>query len=232
MRLYVAAIVVLVPLCKFSQTFSQSDFGREAKISFECRTVCVSNWHISRLHGDQLLVGFEVVVFGQDADTHQLLLQDVHEVQQVLRLAAADVIHLVRCQREAVFAGLLLGGFLHHSHDAFHNVVYICEVASAVAVVVYLDSFAFQQFIGEAKVGHVGTARRTVDGEEPQASAGDVVELAVAVGEELVALLGGGIEADGVIHIIVGGEGDFLVAAIDAGAGCVHKMLNTRIVDS
>ena len=46
--------------------------------------------------------------------------------------------------REAVFAIALLGGFGHHAHNAFHNVVNIGEVATAVAVVADLNGFTFQ----------------------------------------------------------------------------------------
>lgn len=163
-------------------------------------------------------MGVEVVVLRQDAGANQFFLQNVYKVQQVLRLTATDVVHLVGRDGEAVFAGLLLGGFAHHSHDAFHYIIHVCEVPAAVAVVVDLDGFTLQQFVGEAEVGHIRTTRRTIDGEEAQTRTGDVVELAVAVGHQFVALLGGGIEADGVIYIIVGREGDLLVAAIDAAA--------------
>ena len=121
------------------------------------------------------------------------------------------------------------GGFLHHSYDAFHNVIHVGEVAAAVAVVIDLDGVATQQFVGKPKVGHVGTASGAIDGEEAQAGGGDVVELAIAVGEEFVALLGGGIEGDGVVHTVVHAEGDFLVAAIDAGAAGIDQVLNALI---
>ena len=37
------------------------------------------------------------------------------------------------------------------------------------------------------------------------------------MGHELVALFGGGVQRNRVIDFVVGGVGDFLVAAIDAG---------------
>ena len=43
---------------------------------------------------------------------------------------------------------------------------------------------------------------------------------------QLVALLGGGIKAHGVVHTVVGAEGHFLVAAIDAGAAGIDQMFN------
>ena len=57
------------------------------------------------------------------------------------------------------------------------------------------------------------------------AGAGDVVELAVAVGHEFVALLGGGVEAHGVVYAFIGAEGHFLVASVYAAGTCIHQML-------
>ena len=55
---------------------------------------------------------------------------------------------------------------LHNADYSFHNVIDIGEVTLAVAVVEDLDGLAFHQFVGEAKVGHVGATCRTIDGEE------------------------------------------------------------------
>ena len=139
------------------------------------------------------------------------------EVQQVLGVAVADVVHGIRWYGKAVFAHLLLRGFHHHTDNAFYDVVNIGEVALAVAVVEDLNLLALDELVGEAEVGHVGTTCRAIDSEESEASAGDVVELAVGMGHELVALLGSSIEGDGVVHLVVGAVGNFLVAAIDAG---------------
>ncbi len=171
----------------------------------------------------------EVVVFGQHTSTDEFLLQGLNEVQQVLRLPTPDIVHLIGRYRQAVFAIALRGGFGHHSYDALHNVTDVSGVAAAVAVVIDLDGVATQQLVGKRKVAHVGTASGTIDREEPQARGGDVVELAVAVGEEFVALLGGGIEGDVVVHTVVHTEGDFLVAAIDAGTAGIDQVLNALV---
>ena len=42
---------------------------------------------------------------------------------------------------------------------------------------------------------------------------------------QLVALLRGGIEAHGVVHLVVRGIGHFLVAAVDATAAGIHEVL-------
>ena len=168
----------------------------------------------------------KVVVPRQDAGADELFLQDVHEVQQLLGLAATYVIHGIGRHGQAVVARLALGGALHHADDAFHDVIDIGEVAAAVAVVIDLYGLATEQAVGKAKVGHVGPSGGAIDGEEAQAGGGYVVELAVAVGHELVALLGGGIEAHGIVHPIVNAERHLLVAAIHTGAAGVYQMLH------
>ena len=158
---------------------------------------------------------FKVIVFRENSCTYQLFLQDGHEVKEVFRGVVTDVVHLVRWYGQSVLAVPLLGGVLHDAHHSLHNVVNIGEVALAVAIIENLDGFAFHQFVGEAEVSHVGTTGGAIDGEEAQAGRGDVVELRVGMGHQLVALLRGGVEAHGVVYLVVCRIGHFLVAAID-----------------
>ena len=160
-------------------------------------------------------MGLEVVVLGQDTGTHQLFLKNGYEVKEVFGGVVADVIYLVRWDGQSVLAVLLLGGVLHDAHHSLHDVVDIGEVALAVAIVENLDGLAFHQFVGEAEVSHVGTTSGAIDGEEAKTGRGDVVELRVGMGHQLVALLRGGVEAYGVVHLVVCRIGHLLVAAID-----------------
>ena len=171
-------------------------------------------------------MGLEVVVRREDAGADELLLEYVDEVEEALGSAVADVVDLVGRDGKSVCAFLLLGGVLHHTEDAFDYVVDVGEVAAAVAVVEYLDGPAFAELVGEAEVGHIGAAGGTIDGEEAEAGAGDVVEFAVCVGQEFVALLGGGVEADGIVDLVVGGEGNLGVAAVDAAGAGVDQVLD------
>ena len=208
-------IIPSIPLSKSPQAFSQAGIGLEAEVLFQGIRISVSNRHVTWLHGHEFLVGLEVVVLGKHAGTDQLFLQDGYEVEEVFGGVVADVINLVRWDGESVLAVLLLRGVLHDAHHSFHNVVDIGEVALAVAIVEYLDGLAFHQFVGETEVCHVGTTCRAIDGEEAQAGRGDVVELRVGMGHKLVALLGGGVEAYGVVHLVVCRIRHFLVATID-----------------
>lgn len=130
-------------------------------------------------------------------------MKDCHKVKKVFGRVVADVVHLIWRYRKTVLAVLLLRCVLHDAHHSFHDVVDIGEVALAVAIIENLDGVAFYQLVGEAEVSHVGAADRTIDGEEAQACRGDVVEFAISMGHQLVALLRGGVEAHGIVYLVV-----------------------------
>ena len=160
-------------------------------------------------------MGFKIIILGEHAGTHQLFLKDGHEVEEVFGGVVTDVIYLVRRDGQSVLAVLLLGGVLHDAHHSLHNVVDIGEVALAVAIIENLDGLAFHQFVGKAEVSHVGTTGGAIDGKEAEAGRGDVVELRVGMGHQLVALLGGGIKRYRVVYLVVCRIRHLLVAAID-----------------
>lgn len=208
-------IIFCIPLSKSPQAFSQAGIGFEAEVMFQGRRVSVGHGHIAWLHGHEFLVSLEVVVLGKHAGTDQLFLKDGHEVEKIFWRVISNVIYFVRRDGESILTVPLLGGVLHDAHHSLHDVVDIGEVALAVAIVENLDGLAFHQLVGEAEVSHVGTAGGAIDGEEAQAGRGDVVELRVGMGHKLVALLGGGVEAHGVVYLVVCRIGHLLVAAID-----------------
>ena len=177
-------------------------------------------------------MGLEVVVGGEDAGADEFLLEDVDKVQQVLGLAAADVVDGIRGDGQAVLADLLFRGLAHHPDDAFHDVIDIGEIAAAVAVVVDLDGLALEQLVREAEIGHVRAAGGAVDGEEAKARGRDVVQLGIAVGEEFVALLGRRIQADRIIHPVVRAEGHLLVAAVHAAGTGIDQVLDPAVPGS
>ena len=171
-------------------------------------------------------MGLEIIVLWQDAGTHQLFLKDGHEVEKVFGGVIADVVYLVRWDGESVLAVLLLGGMLHDAHHSLHDVVDIGEIALAVAIIEDLDGLAFHQFVGEAKICHVGTAGGAIDGEEAQTGRGDVVEFRVGMGHQLIALLRGGVEAHGVVYLVVCRIGHLLIAAIDGRGRGIDQMFH------
>ena len=89
------AVIPFIPFHKLSQSFPEGDARREAEVFFKRRRVGIGCRNVSGLHRDKLLVRFEVVVLRQDTSTDELFLEDVHEIQQILRLAATDVLNRV-----------------------------------------------------------------------------------------------------------------------------------------
>ena len=213
-----------MPLRKFPQSLPQRCGRFEAEVLLQGGCIGVCDGHIAGLHRHQFLVRVEVVVGWQHAGADQLFLEDGHEVEQVLGLVVADVVDLVRGNGQAVLTRALLGGMAHHAHHALYDVINVGEVALAVAVIEYLDFLAAHQFVGEAEVCHIGTTGRAVDSEEAKACTGNIVEFAVCMRHQFVALLRGGIEAHGVVHFVIRGIGHFLVAAIDAAAAGIHEV--------
>lgn len=114
-------------------------------------------------------MGLKVVVLRQYSCTYKLFLENGDEVEEILGGVVADVIHLVGRNGKTVLAILLLGGMLHNADYSFHNVIDISKIAHAVTVVEDFDGLALDQFIGETKIGHVGTACWAIDGKEAEA---------------------------------------------------------------
>ena len=49
------------------------------------------------------------------------------------------------------------------------------------------------------------------------------------MGHQFVALLGGGIEADGIVHLVIGAIRHFLVAAVHAATAGVNQVLHSGL---
>lgn len=141
-------------------------------------------------------------------------------------MVVANVVDFVRRDREPVLAIGTFRSMLQYPNYTLDNIVDVCEITLAVAEVEDLDLFSLDKLVGESEICHVGTSAGSVDGEEPQACRGDVVELGIGVGHQLVALLGGGIEAHRVVHLVVGAVGHFLVGAVYARATGVDQMVD------
>ena len=219
-------VIPCIPLSKSPQAFSQAGIGLEAEVLFEGRRVGVGHGHVARLHRYKFLVGIEVVVLGQDAGTDQFFLQDGYEVEEVFGRVVADVIYLVRWDGQSVLTVLLLGGVLHDAHHSLHDVVDIGEVALAVAIIENLDGLAFHQLIGETEVCHIGTTCRAINCKEAEACRRNIIEFTICMSHQLVALLGGGVEAYGVVHLVICRIGHLLVAAIDGRGRGIDQMFH------
>ena len=142
-------------------------------------------------------------VFREHSRTNKFLLQDLHEVEQVLGTVVTYIIYLIGRDGKAVLAILLLWSMMHDTDNTFYNVVNKSEVTLAVAIIKNLDSLAFNKLVGETEVCHVRTTSRTVNSEEAQSCRRYVVKLAIGMSHKLVALLGGCIKRYRVVNLVV-----------------------------
>ena len=97
------AIELLIPFRKLPQSLSQRYLGCKPEVTFKGGGIGIGGGYITWLHGNELLVCLEVEVCGKNSGTNQFLLQDIHEVKQVLWLTATDVIDGVGWDRQAIF---------------------------------------------------------------------------------------------------------------------------------
>lgn len=183
---------------------------------FERSGVCIGHRHVTGLHRDKFLEGVEIIVLRQNTGSKKFLLKNRHEVQQVLWMVVADVVDFVWRKRKSVLPITLLRCMLHDADYAFNDVVDVGEIPLAVAVVEYFYRLALTELVCEAEVGHVRTTCRSIHCEEPQSSRRDIVELAVGMGHQLVALLCCRIKAYRIVYLVVGRVWDLFVGAVDA----------------
>ena len=134
---------------------------------------------------------------------------------KILGLIITDIIYFIWRDRESIGSIALFRDVLHHSNYPFHDIINESKIALAVAVVENLYRIALYEFIGKTEICHIGTTGRTIDGEEAETGGWYVVEFAVGMCHQLVALLGGGIEANRIIHLIVSRIRDFLIVTIN-----------------
>ncbi len=150
-------------------------------------------------------------------------------IQQILRSAAADVVDGIGRKGKSVLAGEPFRSALHDADYTLYDVINICKVPLAVSIVENLYRFSGCQLLRGGEIEHIRTAGGAIDGEKPQACRRNVIKLGVTVRQQFVALLGGGIEGDGIVHLVVHREGHFFISAIYGRTGGVYQMLH-RIV--
>ena len=87
--------------------------------------------------------------------------------------------------------------------DAFDDIIDIGEVAFHLALIEDIDRFALQNGLGKDEEGHVRPPPWTIHGKKAQAGARQPIQMGIAMSHELISLLAGGIERDGMIHIVM-----------------------------
>ena len=130
---------------------------------------------------------------------------ETYKPQVVVNLAAQAGVRYSITNPDAYIQSNMIG---------FYNIVYICKISAAVAIVEDLNGVTLQQLVRKPKICHVRTSGRTIDGKETQSCRWDIIQFRIAMCHQLVAFLGGSIQTHRIINSIIRRERHFLIAAI------------------
>ena len=108
-----------------------------------------------------------------------------------------------------------LRGQRQQAHHALDYVVNIGKVSAHAPLVKNLDGLAAHNGRGKQVQGHVGPAPGAINGKKAQTRAGNAEQMAVGVGHEFIAFLGGRVQTYRVVNIVVHAVGPRRIHAID-----------------
>lgn len=166
-------------------------------------------------------MSIKVVIGGQNTGANEFFLQNGDEFKKVDGFASAEIINFMRRR--------IFRRRINDAAKSFDDIRDKSKIACAVAEVKNLNVFTAQKFVGEFKIRHIGTPCRSVNGKKSQAGGRDIVKMAVAVSEELIAFFCGGVKASGLVGFVVGREGDFFIRTVNGAGAGVHEMLYGEI---
>ena len=96
-------IIVFIPLSELSQPFSQRYLWCKPEVTFKGSGIGIGRWHITGLHGNELLMGLEIKVLRENACTDELLLENRDKVEEILWLSATDIVYRIWRYGQSVF---------------------------------------------------------------------------------------------------------------------------------
>jgi len=213
-------VVIDIPLDEPLQAILERCAWSEMEIlrEFACVGPCFP--YVTRLRREE----FEARLLAQ------AVFYDIYKVQQFNGILISQVVYTIRGEacggiRVGAIPGFVRGGnMVHHALQNFHHVINIGEVPLHLAFSVDFNFSVFQNGTGKFKIRHVRSTPGTVNGEKPQNRAGQTVNGGVSMGHQLPSLFGCSVERDGMVRVIVNGEGDFGIGPIDGTRRGKHQM--------
>lgn len=181
---------------------------------FQCSGISISDWNITRLHRNKLLMRLKIVIFRQHSSSHQFFLQNGYKIKQIFRMATANVVQRIRRNWQTILTCLMLRCTLHYAHYTFNDVIHISEITLTITIVENFNGFASTQLVGETEIRHVRTTSRTIYREEAQTRGRNIIQLRVSMSHKLIALLSSGIQAYWIVYLVLSRERNLLVATI------------------
>ena len=158
----------------------------------------------------------------------QLLLQDVHKLQQILRMAVSNVVNCIWWNRKPILSHLFLWGSLHHPLHTLYNVIHISKITLTVSIIENLNGLIITKFIGKSKICHIRTTGRSIHNKETKSCRRNIIKLRICMSHQLIRLLSCRIKRNRIIHFILCGIRHLLIRTIDRRTGCIYQMLHSE----
>ena len=172
---------------------------------------------------------FKIIIRRQNPCPDQLLLQDVHKLQQILRMAVSNVVNCIRWNRKPVLPHLFLRGSLHHTLHSLYNIIHICKITLTVSIIENLDCLIITKFIGKSKICHIRAAGRSIHSKETKSCRWNIIQLGIGMSHQLIRLLSCRIKRHRIIHFILCGIRHLLIRTINGRTRCIYQMLHTSL---
>src|SRR5579859_6128209 len=113
------------------------------------------------------------------------------------------VVHTIVCGYVSFARAVLSAGRLRkHPHNAFHDIVNVSKIPMHLPLVVNLNGRSLMDGLAKLEDRHVRTSPWPIDRKETEPGHRKPVKVGINMGNQFIALLGGGIEADGVIDVV------------------------------
>src|SRR5438270_12117958 len=214
--------VVFVPRYKSRNPLADRDRRMEADRLLQLTDVRARGDDVARLHRQQIELRFLAQrVFERGDVVEEKHRAVVADVEDSIRRVAAGGIGIVAAPVRIGF-----GALVEYADHAFDDVVDVGEVADHAPFVVDGNRFAGQDAARETEESHVRPAPRSVHGEESQAGRGDAEEMRIRVRHQLVRFFRGRVQRDGMIDVVVLGEGLLRIRAVHGARRRVDEMLD------
>lgn len=214
------SMILAIPIDESRDTDFQWSGRGEVHSQFEVIDVCEGLHDVTGLERHEVL----------DRCSSASLFEDFYKPIEFLGAVIANIKNSIGRKARAWIGGMAIpirirrSDVIHDPGNRLGDIIHVREISFHFPMVVKIDGLSFEDGFRELVERHVGTSPRSVYREETQAGRRDLVEMAIRVGHQLVRFLGGRVQADGVIHVMMHGEWLTSVGSINTAAACVDQV--------
>lgn len=161
-------IIRPIPVHKPADSLFQSGARLKAGVTLEVGDISKGRWHISGLHGQEIL----------GCGLAEGLFDIPDKVQEVIGLMVANIIDSIGSpgcggvSSYLVIVGIGYGWSIQRQDDTFYDIVDIGKVTGHIPVIVHINGLAFQNSFRETEVGHIRTTPWAIDCEKSKSGGG------------------------------------------------------------